>query len=323
MKNVFKLLLITTLVSLLSCKKENQPVITPSSSAVSYSSITDFFNKNGLQIQTYNINASTGGSFTTPQGTKVIIPPGSFVTQSGGAVTGNVKIEFKDIYKKSDMLLSDVGTQTLSGPLKSGGEFFIKASQNNSGLSMLWGKSIKVLQPAALTGTAIDSAMGPFVQQDSSAGNNWAPASPALSALMDTANSYMFTLYQFSSNPDSGSWCNSDNSSFFSSYTQTTLTLRQTDNFSQYHTQVFLVFRNINSMIHVYHGSNYSGPQANDFPYSYAPLGLQCTVVAVGVKDGSLYSSFTPITISANLVVNFSMSAITSTEFVNKVKALD
>ena len=47
-------------------------------------------------------------------------------------------------------------------------------------------------------------------------------------------------------------------------------------------------------MVHVYsNGSN--------FPYAFAPIGLQCTLVAIGEKDGSLYSCFKPITITNNM----------------------
>ncbi len=69
-------------------------------------------------------------------------------------------------------------------------------------------------------------------------------------------------------------------------------------------------------MIHVYsNGLN--------FPYYYAPVGLECTLVAIGVKNGKLYSSFVPLTISSNQSVNFALSAITTDDFVNSLKALD
>lgn len=71
-------------------------------------------------------------------------------------------------------------------------------------------------------------------------------------------------------------------------------------------------------MIHIYR--NYNSPQ--NFPYYYAPVGLQCTVVAIGIKNGVLYSSFTPTTISNNLTVNFSLNSTTTTDFVAALKLL-
>jgi hypothetical protein len=52
-------------------------------------------------------------------------------------------------------------------------------------------------------------------------------------------------------------------------------------------------------------------------------VGLECTVVAVGVKDKTLYSSFTPITISNNQIVNFTLSSTTTTAFIAQLKLLN
>ncbi|MGP8213998.1 MAG: hypothetical protein ACLQQ4_00400 [Bacteroidia bacterium] len=93
--------------------------------------------------------------------------------------------------------------------------------------------------------------------------------------------------------------------------------MQETDNPANYNTYVFLVFKNINSMVHVYQGTGYT------FPYAYAPVGLQCTVVAVGIKGGKVYSSFTPITISANETVNFTLSETTTAQFKTQLKALN
>ncbi len=65
-----------------------------------------------------------------------------------------------------------------------------------------------------------------------------------------------------------------------------------------------LVFNDVNSMIHVYRSGT-------TFKYNYAPQGTQCTMVAVGVKDGKLYSSFKPVNITNNLTVNFTLAETT------------
>ncbi len=104
----------------LSCKKPD----TPASSSVTYASLIDFYAKNGVQSQFYKINSVTGGSFITSQGTKVTISPNSFVDFNNKPVSGTVTIEFKDIYKKSDMLVSAIPPMLGNGaPLVSGGSF--------------------------------------------------------------------------------------------------------------------------------------------------------------------------------------------------------
>jgi hypothetical protein len=265
-------------------------------------------------MQTYTVDGSTGGSFISPQGTTVTIPANAFLTQASVPVTGNITIQFKDIYTKSDMLLSDKATMTTAGnPLKSGGEFFIKAIANNSALKLASGKKITVNQPASLTGglDTINKQL-PFIGKDT-ATTGWITA--AQDSVNHLAGGYIFSLYNFNTPVDSGSWCNSDNASYFSTYTQTTLTLIPNNYVG---IQVFLIFKNISSMVHVYYD-----PISFNFPYNYAPLGLQCTLVAVGVKNGALYSSFVPITIGSNQSVNFSLSQTTTTSFINQLKALN
>jgi hypothetical protein len=46
-------------------------------------------------------------------------------------------------------------------------------------------------------------------------------------------------------------------------------------------------------------------------------------MVAVAVKDGNVYSSFVPITISAAQTVNFTLSPTTTSDFTTAVKALN
>ena len=124
-------------------------------------------------------------------------------------------------------------------------------------------------------------------------------------------------MYSFSSSNISGTWCNSDNSDYFSNYSQTNLTLHANDNPSDFNTDIFLVFKNVNSMVHVYKTTT------TDFIYNFAPKGLECTMVAVGVKNNKLYSSFIPITIGSNQTVNFSLSVTTTDDFKKALKALD
>jgi hypothetical protein len=316
MKNILKLTAVIAMVIIASCKKEKTENPSAVTTTTSYLSVKDFLSRNKAKNQVFTVNGSTGGSFTSSQGTVVSIPPNAFLTFSGVPVTGNVRIEFKDIYKKSEMLLSDIPTQTLSGNmLKSGGEFLINASFNNQDVMLDAGKKITVTQPVQEGTGVADQGMVPFVAEQDSIGFGWWP-NPNDSIFV-TTEEYIFSLYSFSSS-GSGTWCNSDNQAFFNAFPQTLLTLHGNDSPDVYLTEVFLVFSNINSMIHVYR--NYG---TNDFPYNYAPVGLQCTMVALGAKDGKLYSSFRPITITANQTVNFSLTETTDAAFKAQLNALN
>jgi hypothetical protein len=302
------------LAGIISCKKDKkQPAADPPAPAPTntdnYSSLKDFYSKNGVKSQTFTINAAAGGSFVSAQGTTIQIPAGCFAGNS------NVTIQFKDIYKKSDMLLSNMGTRMTNGaPLVSGGEFFIKAVANGTAVQIINTLSINIRQPKSPTDTSGMQAYAAV--QDTSANNDYTWYNNPNANVLSNTSSYVFSLYQFNPPTDSGTWNNSDSPLYFYAYPQTNLTAHSTQ--TGYLMDVFLVLKNVRAMVHIYQGY-----PLGDFPYSFAPLGHQATVVAIGVKDGKLYSSFTPITIGNNQTVNFTLSETTTDSFKTALHALD
>jgi len=321
MKTQSLVLAVGFILFLTACKKEDNEKNGASGQSMEYSSLADFYSRNGAMLQTYAVDASTGGSFTTPQGTLVTIPPQAFRTMSNGMVTGSVTVQFKDIYKTSDMLLSDKPTNLITGaPLKSGGEFFIKAIQNNEPLKLESSTGILIDQPVANTAgnDSADFGMRPFLgnQAIDSSGDAIFGWKQCFGCSVTTqAASYLYSLYQFSTPEDSGTWCNSDDPTFFGAYTQTTLTIHPSNVDDTL--EVFLIFQGLNSMIHVYNFSNF------DFVYQFAPLGLSCTIVGISVKNGKLHSCFTPITITNNSTVDITVSETTTEAFRETLRALD
>ncbi|MEO5572558.1 MAG: hypothetical protein ABIT08_06680 [Bacteroidia bacterium] len=316
-----RLILFVCIISCISCSKD-KTYNAGNGTGDHYVSLLDFYDYNGVKSRFFTINASSGGNFTTQQGTVVTIPAYAFINNTGDSVYGNVTIEFKDIYKKSDMLLSDKNTAQYGygSPIKSAGEFYIRASVNNQPVLMNYfgSKVIRVTQPALLA--EMDPAMEAFIGvQGVDDPLLWRNDSVPGSVTPDsTLPGYIFTLYQFSPiQSDSGTWCNSDNQIYFAAYPQVILTMHQT-NVEDYNTDVFLVFKTVKSIVHVYK-DNASG----NYPYNYAPDGLECTVVAIGEKDGKIYSSFTPITIINNLTVNFTMASTTTPDFKAALEALN
>jgi len=334
-KNKLFLLVIVISTGIVSCKKDTITK-TPASSTspvpiTNWAAMQAFFSSNNIVTQTYVVNASAGGSFTSPQGTTITIPANIFLTQANVPVTGNVTIQFKDAYKKSDIFFANMLTQLSNdAPFKSGGEFFIKAIQNNEGLILAPGKKIDVSQSASLTG-----GINTSLQQQAFIGKDsliyptncticpdyiindpiWSVAN--IDSAKTVAQNYIFSLHQFNSPVDSGSWCTTGNASFFASYPQTTLNLTAQDSVSTYSTQVFLVFKNQTTVVQV------GAYGYENFKYTNAPQGLQCTIVALGFKNGNTYSAFVPITIGANQTVPFTLSQTTTSAFVTQLRALD
>jgi hypothetical protein len=198
--------------------------------------------------------------------------------------------------------------------------FYIKAMQGTQILAIAPPNQITVTQP--LQGWPLDTAMEALILMQNEA-NGWIqPATDTLWGPMDsltwTSTNYIFTMYQFNYSPgDSGSWCNSDNPTYFSAFPQTVLNIVPLDSYNKFQMQVYLVFNDVNAMVHVYYNNN------GLFPYMWSPVGLSCTLVAVGVSDGKLYSCFKPFTTTANQTVNFSMEETTSATFMQHLNMLN
>jgi hypothetical protein len=312
MKTIFRLTILAGIIAALSCNKD--PYVITSHPIGTLTSLQSFKDKHRPPNMNFFVNGNAGGSFTTPQGTTVVIPGNAFMDQNANPYNDLVHIEFLDVYKKSDMFWTGMTTQMTTGePLKSAGEFYIKAMDIN-GNALLLQQNIEVQQP--LNNQPLDTAMLPFLANDS-ANNGWLQAPSC--TLWYAASNYVFSMYQFNTPLDSGSWCNSDNPSYFANYNQTVLMLHSASPVSEYHPDVFLVFAGVNSMVHVY--QDYQSPA--NYPYDYAPIGLACTVVAIGEKDGKLYSSFVPTTVGVNQTINFTMSETTEDAFKAAIEALD
>lgn len=330
-------------ITLVECKKDTLETTlvnnTPANNPVTYSTLQDFFAQNGAQMQTVTIDAALGGTFTSPQGTVVTIPPNAFVTSGGAIITGNVTVDFKDIYSPADMILSNMPTQTANGPLVSGGEFFIDATINGTPVALAPGTNITVNQPSM--GMPVDPGMMPYVFNTDSAvwqtptatpitttptftvgplpgDTTWFNPTPGLTkpdSIGFTANGYIYQVLSL----DPWAWHNADRPLTGSGFTTLTININNIDTTSiDYNTNVYLVFTGINSTVNIYQDW-----ATFDFSYTYAPIGLQCTIVALSIEDGKVYSSFTPITIGTNQTVNVSITETTTDAFKTALDALN
>jgi hypothetical protein len=330
-------LLAIILISFVSCKKdklEEVSIIKSGPPTQPYNTpLSNFYNALGVAEQTDTISGTAGGTFTTPQGTIVTIPPNAFVNLDGTPVTEKITIKFKDIYKKSDMLLSNAPSQTALGPLKSAGEFFIMGLQakDNSPVSIAVGKNIFVQQPSM--GKAMDTLMTPFELNPTilSTTNNkiWQPVSVPTFTVIKTdtirfppqlhPDVYIYGMYQFKTPNNTGSWYNTANSNYFLSTPKTNLTIHPNFDTTGYYINIFLVFTNVTSTVAVYKNvkSNAS------FTYQEAPLNEKCTVVALATKKDTIYSSFIPLTISADKIINFELVKTSPIAFKTALRALD
>jgi len=308
-----------------ACKKESDNDSSPAVKET-YASIDDFIKRNMSPLQTYLINEDLGGSFITPQGTAVTIPPNAFTKSSGAAVSGEVTIQFKDILKKSDMVLNNKPTIMTNGQLLvSGGEFYIRAIQEGNTLIIAPGSNVDVALPIPASATP-DTSMFPLAVIDTTSAGNTGNTTQSLywqyynanASLYTMANTYVYSIFQFTPPATSGSWHNCDHPLPGSTNT-TTITMHndQAQTYFMGQISAYLIFKDLNSGIQLFRSGE-------NFNYIYAPCGEQCTVVSYAIKDGELYASFTPLTIPASAqTFDFLLSKTTTDEFKLQLEALN
>lgn len=119
-----------------SCRKEDDSPV-PDGDALA----TLFSDNRAESLQTFTLNATTGGTITGSEGTQVTFLPNS-IGLNGTPVTGNVTIQLIEIYDRASMLVNNMPTSGIKPngdgeALKSGGEFFLNAVQGNNQLELL------------------------------------------------------------------------------------------------------------------------------------------------------------------------------------------
>ncbi len=140
---LFSLLILTT-----SCQKEDDVIETPILQPDGKALATRFSDNRSDLTQTFTIDATNGGAINSDKGTTVTFKPNSFQNSNGEPVSGDVNIEFIEIFDRATMLLTNRSTMGISADgqsmeaLKSGGEFYINATQN--------GQTLTLSQPALL-----------------------------------------------------------------------------------------------------------------------------------------------------------------------------
>jgi hypothetical protein len=131
-------LIVLVVITLSSCDKEPETVYKYDPKVITYDNLqkmSAFIKKNETKFQNFTIDGASGGVITSSNGVKYYIQPYAFTDLSGTPATGPVAISIKEIFKASEMILSDKPTLTTTGGiLESYGEFFVKAQQNNKKL---------------------------------------------------------------------------------------------------------------------------------------------------------------------------------------------
>lgn len=311
-----------------SCKKDtvapndssNNPSTTPNSSGMNA-----FFNQNGVQAQNFTINNNTYNVITGTKGSKLKIPANSFVTQSNGLVTGNINIEFKEIFSKKDMIMSGAPTTTDGRMLVSGGEMFIKATQGGQNLKLAANSNVRLQAP--IQGNPSLIPMNEYYTSILADSTDWNPidsigiGTDSVNVIWDSTAVGTGTVsgsggYYYDMGLDSLNWINFD---YLYPNANASIDINVGSQFSYSNCAVFVSVNGSSSVSRAW-GYNYMMPHT--FSDDYLPAGMPANIVAVAEIGGQYYSAVLPITITNGANYNITLTATTLSQIQSLLSTL-
>jgi hypothetical protein len=307
---------IAAMLAIVACKKEDEITPNPPTSET-FSSIADFYNANTVPVSFHTIDAAIGGSFTTSKGSIVTVPTNAFITQSGGAVTGDVTLTMKEVFSTSDIIYSGVFPVAYDYFLNSGGEYFLNATQAGNTLSVNPGAMINVEIPAQAEdpGMMLLFADGDVEGLDSL---GWqfvdsASASQSGFTFSSVDDSYSIDL-------DSLGWGNIDAFDWTVSYFTCSFQLDGLTGLNSLNTTAYAVFKNQNTVWPI--GTNGWGSIASNIASDSHLAAIDMNVLVISVIDDQLYYGVLDITPAASQTYNITMTATTSDDLNTIINAL-
>jgi len=296
---------------LVTCRKDDvesgSPAPTPSTVnpmlAIFHGHVAD-------AMQTFTVNATTGGAVTGNDGVMIYFTANAFRTQSGGMVTGNVQVELVEALSVGDMIW--LNKQTLGNdngelkPLVSGGQYYLNVTQG--------GQKLKLADNAGQVSVPAPNGTDPNMQLFSGSVDEdgtiiWDPFANQAAMALDSSN------YNFPN--DSLGWVNCD--IFMWTGTQTVVQATCPAGYSEENTILWLVFPDQNSITGMHAAS------ANLFSTggSYTlPEGLSVKFVAISNINGTYTSSITTAVVAAGMNPTLTFSPTTLAQFQADVNAL-
>jgi len=317
-------LLLLSTISLVSCtNNENQDPTPPTAAAFKG------INENGLKKNTQDFTATAGiGTITLTSAKGVVITlNGNALTKNGSPVTGAINITFIELFDKGNMLISNKPTMGVmpdgkKSLLKSGGEFFIKASQG--GVDLVSNGGIQLQVPANLTGT-LDTAML-FWAGDTKDADNLAWVNPRNAAGTGGQKDGNVGFNQTSYNVTFGNfgWTNIDK--FYSDpRPRTTILAAVSTGYDNANCAIYLSYdgegTNALAKLDTYN------PITKQFSehYGQIPIGLACHVIFATEDNGNWRYAIKAVTVAAGDVYTFTLgetSVVTEAQMVAAINAI-
>lgn len=281
-----------------SCKKEEvvpqpDPVVEPSTNVNQR-----FDNFLEDKEQNFSVDANTAMTIYGNEGTSIILSGNNFSDAAGNPLSGNVDIKLVEIYKKSDMVLTNKTTLGEQGAglsqLISGGEFYIEVTQ--SGVPVTVPNALEV---QTKTTTTPDFNMNLFNGNVGTDGDiTWQESIDSVTVDTDSTQGNWFYSFPYG---DSIGWINCD---YFwnNPAPQTDVIVNTPSHCDETNTNVYVVFQTENAAANLYHET---GSTFGTGSWYTLPEGLDVYFVVVTDDGGQLQYGIQSATIGTNHVENF------------------
>jgi hypothetical protein len=314
--NSFAIIAVTALV-LLSCKKSDTTAPTTDDS---YDS---FAKANTDAVQTFTIDAATGGTIQGRRGSKIVFPPNCFANPDNSITTGSVQITLKEALLKKQWIMEGLTTTTQNEMLVSGGMLDIQAKRASDGAELKPAPAMLVPTPSFVNVIKVEvpridnrpDTLRLFLPANQAAPSATPPTAWAASyyPFGNSGNSYVFQLPQFR-------WVNCDG---LANQPGAKTTIKVTPNLTEVPgatgVQVMLVYRNISTVITLPPFATYMQSYTNSIP-----VGSTADVVCIGKdREGKIIFKVLPGTVfTANMDIPIKpvvTDAATVTAYLNSI----
>ena len=249
----------------------------------SYNSFAEFFSANGVNTQIHTIDPSRHTVLVGQKGTRFTIFPYSMIDASGTIQKDPIDFHFKEVFTKSEMVLSNKVTTSEDRLLESSGQIWVQAFKNGTPLQLK--TSIGVQLPVR---NNLANPLGSRLFCGSLAITRTFSENTAFDWRLSTSKAPSITkLFQqkyFEFKIDSFNWYNCD--AFYAKRAKKTMvSIQIKQGFSTFDELVaFLLFRNSNAVTRMY-------ANGQRFTSFNIPAKKAANVLVMGLKNGQLFSS--------------------------------
>lgn len=308
MKTTFKTigLSLLLLISFASCDNsdgDDIKLIPPTKAA--FKSISE----KGVKRNTQNFTMTAGNgvvTLTSAKGVKLYIN-GDCLTKNGNPVTGQVNIEYIELFDKGNMLVTNKPTMGImpdgkKNLLISGGEFFIKATQG--GVELQTSCSLSMIVPTALT-DGYDNLMTLWtgvIDEEGELAWKDARGADGKGGVQGEGNNYYVTFGNFG-------WTNVDR--FYSDpRPKTTILVDVPEGYDNNNSAVYLSYdgEGNNALAKL---DTYTAQGLFSEHYGQIPVGLACHIIFATEDNGNWRYAIKGVTTTANAVYTFTLAETT------------